>query len=125
MKVSEAIAEVDKRKPNAHTVKEKIRWLSRLERRIYDEILLTHELNEGEALPESTSFGENDTEKELLVGEPYDELYLHWLEAQIDYVDMEFDGFNAANTLFESVYGAFRNAYNQSHMPKGRKKIYY
>ncbi len=125
MKLSEAIAEVDKLKPNMHTVREKIRWLSRLDTRIYNEILLTHELNAGETLAEFTGYDEEDNETELLVGEPYDELYLHWLEAQIDYANMEFDGFNAANAVFESVYTAFRNAYNASHMPKGAKKIYF
>ena len=125
MTIREAITEADNLKPNMYQDPDKIRWLSRLDRRIYNEILLTHELNDGETLPEFTGYGETDNEEELLVGEPYDELYIHWLEAQIDYADMEYDGFNAANAVFEGVYSAFRNAYNASHMPKGKSKIYF
>lgn len=125
MKINEAISEADNLKPNAYAEKDKIKWLSRLDTRIYQEIICTHEYNEGKEEISFTGYGENDGEKVLLVGEPYDELYIRWLEAQIDYNNMEYDGFNNANAVFEALYGAFRNAYNASHMPKGGRKIYF
>lgn len=125
MKIEDAIAEVDSLKPNMFEEKEKIKWLSRLDRRIYEEIILTHEYNDGEEEVSFSGYTADDNEKELLVGEPYDELYIHWLEAQIDYNNMEYESFNASNALFESTYSAFRNAYNRSHMPKSVKKNYF
>lgn len=126
MTIQEAINQVDNLKPNMYGVKDKIKWLSRLDRRIYEQIILTHEYNEDEEEVTFTSYTpETDPETELLVGEPYDEVYTRWLEAQIDYHDMEGDAFNNSNSVFESVFSAFRNAYNQSHMPRGTKKIYY
>lgn len=125
MTIHDAIAEVDTLKSNMFGEKDKIRWLSRLEARIYQEIICTHQRNEGEEEISFTGYGEDDGEKELLVGQPHDELYLRWLEAQIDYHNMEYDSFNNSNAVFESVYSSFRNAYNQSHMPKGTRKIYY
>ena len=125
MKIEDAIAEVDSLKPNMFEEKEKIKWLSRLDRRIYEEIILTHEYNDGEEEVSFSGYTADDNEKELLVGEPYDELYTHWLEAQIDYNNMEYESFNASNALFESTYSAFRNAYNRSHMPKSVKKNYF
>ena len=125
MKVRDAIAEVDALKPNMFTEEDKVRWLSRLEARIYGEIICTHERNAGE---EEISFPELSPEsgdKELIVGLPYDELYLRWLEAQIDFHNREYEAFNNVNAVFEAVYGAFRNAYNQSHMPKGARKLFY
>lgn len=125
MKIHEAIAEVDHLKPNMFDEKVKITWLSRLDTRIYQEIICTHRYNEGEEEITFDGYTENDGETELLVGQPYDEMYVRWLEAQIDYNNMEFDGFNASNSVFESIYGNFRNAYNQSHMPKGARKLFY
>lgn len=125
MKICDAISEVDNLKPNMFRITDKIRWLSRLDRRIYDEIILTHEYNDGEEEISFTGYGAEDNETELLAGEPYDEMYIHWLEAQIDYNNMEYDGFNAANAMFEAVFSKFRNAYNQSHMPKGIRKNYF
>ena len=125
MKISEAIAEVDNLKPNMYGTKDKIKWLSRLDARIYQEIVQTHERNEGEEDITFTPYTENDTDKELLVAQPYDEIYVHWLEAQIDYSNMEYDSFNNSNAMFEAVFAQFRNAHNRCHKPKGETKIYY
>ena len=133
MKLIDAINEVNNLKPNMYELTDKIKWLSRLDRRIFEQIILTHELSEEEQEPYRNDDGdlvfegydENDQDKELIVHEPYDELYTHWLSAQIDWNNREFIGFNSSNAMFEATYGAFRNAFNQTHMPKGRKKIYY
>lgn len=154
MKLIDAINEVDDLKPNMYQLPEKIKWLSRLDKRIFEQILLTHVLSEEEKepfLPEDeeeeegrvfwigippwrrrkpeklvfNGYTEEDTDKELIVGEPYDELYVHWLEAQIDWNNMEYASFNNTNAMFESVYKAFRNAFNQTHRPKGRINTYF
>lgn len=125
MKVIDAINEVDNLKANMYTLQDKIKWLSRLDRRIKLEIIDTHELIDSEEEISFDGYGPEDTEAELLVGEPYAEMYIHWLEAQIDYNNMEYDGFNAANAMFDSVYSSFRNAYNASHMAKGHKRAYF
>lgn len=125
MKIIEAINEADMLKANALPATIKIKWLSRLDQRIKREIIDTHEFNEGEEEPAPINYTPESTETELLVPEPYAEMYTHWLSAQIDYYNMELDGFNAANAMFESVYENFRNAYNASHRPKSARKRYF
>ncbi|MBO4915194.1 MAG: hypothetical protein J5449_08305 [Oscillospiraceae bacterium] len=125
MTIHDVIAEVDKLKPNMFDEKDKIKWLSRLEQRIYQDIILTHEYNTGEEEIVFNGYTEDDGEQELIVGEPHDEMYILWLAAQIDYYNMEYDSFNSSNAMFDSVFRSFRNAYNQSHMPKGTRKIFY
>ena len=66
MKIHDAIAEVDTLKPNMFGEKEKIKWLSRLDTRIYQEIICTHEYNEGEEEITFDGYTEGDGEKELL-----------------------------------------------------------
>lgn len=130
MKVIEAINEVDALKVNMYTVRQKIIWLNRLDLRIWNEIALTHEWNEDQLDEEGNpptfdGYTEEDQEAVLLVPEPYAEMYVRWLEAQIDLANMETEAFNASNEVFESLYSEFRNAYNRSHMPKGEEKIYF
>ena len=125
MKVIEAIQEADNLKPNLYDVQDKIKWLSRLDLRVRTEIFDTHVYNEGETPCTFTGYGPTDTDQELLVGEPWAEMYIHWLEAQIDSHNMELDGFNASNAMFESVYQSFAGTYHEGHMPLGRRKIYY
>lgn len=123
MKISEAIEEVNGLKANMYTDEDKLKWLNRLDMRIKQEIIDTHEGSEEYA--DFQPYTADDMDKELLVGEPYAEMYIHWLEAQIDYNNMEYDSFNSSNTMFESVYSSFRNAYNASHMPIGKKNKYF
>lgn len=132
MTLRDAINEVDNLKPNMYGMQEKIKWLSRLDTLIFQENLLNHRLSDEEAAPflqegklVFDGYTEDDVEKELLVGEPYDDLYRHWLSAQVDWNNMEYDGFNASNAMFESVYGEFRKAFNRTHRPLGRQNIYY
>lgn len=125
MKISEAIAEVDATKINTYSVIQKIKWLSRLDNKIYNEIICTHEYNEGETEVTFDGYDETDEDTELIVGEPYAEMYVRWLEAQIDYNNMEYDAFNNCNAVFESIYSAFRNAYNQSHKPVTSRNNYF
>ena len=125
MKVRNAIEEADTLKVNMYPTEIKIKWLRRLELRIKREIIDTHKYNEGEeeiTVPDEDGF---DLESDLIVGEPWSEMYVHWLEAQIDYNNMEYDGFNAANAMFESVFESFRNAYNEEHMPYGCGLLYF
>ncbi len=125
MKLMDAINEVDNLKPNMYGLPEKIEWINRLEKRIWDEVFSTHELNEGEEEREYREYTEDDRDTELLVGKPFDELYAHWLSTQIDWNNREYVGFNNSNAMFESVYAKFSSAYNRTHMPKGGRKIYY
>jgi len=51
MTIQNAIDEVNNLKPNLYGLPEKIKWLSRLDRRIFEEILMTHCLSEEEMEP--------------------------------------------------------------------------
>lgn len=120
MTISEAIREADRLKPNGFETEQKLRWLERLEKRLRQEILL----QDGGTVPEPGPFGVEDLDRPLQLSAPFDEMYVHWLCAQMDYYEREFGGFNAANALFEAVYGRFRNAWNAAHPARGAKKRY-
>jgi len=125
MKISEAIHEADNLEPNQYTVADKITWLSRLDLQVKADVFDTHHYNDGETPVEFDGYEDGDTDAELLIGEPYAEMYIHWLQAQIAYHNREYDTFNAANSMFDSVYTSLKNKYHASHRPKGVQKRYY
>lgn len=121
MLVCEAIKEADRLKPNAFPTEDKLRWLERLERRVCNEILAHYKT----PTPEVQPFGPEDMERELLVPEPYEEIYIHWLCAQMDYFEREPDSFNASNGMFEAVWVSFRNWYNYNNNANTKAKRYF
>ena len=118
MTIAEAISKVDALKPNTYEVKDKIRWLSNLDTRIKTKIIDAHVRNE--PLFFYGYEDEIDQDTELLVPAPYDEMYLRWLEAMIDYHNSDDDRYNNAIILFNNEYEGFKEHYTRTHMPISR-----
>lgn len=119
MTLHEAISRIDVLKPNSYSLAEKIWWLSCLDGTVKKEIIDTHEGADGvpfDGYDEKTPLG-----TKLLVPAPYDEMYIRYLEMQINYANGEFGKYNNSRDMFEEAYDAFARSYNRDHMPIGRK----
>ena len=61
----------------------------------------------------------------LLVPAPYDDVYIKWLEAQIDYANGEYSRYNNTAQAYQAEWDRYRNYYNRTHMPKGKTLKYF
>lgn len=115
MTIIEAIDRIDSLKPNNYTQEDKVKWLSTLDGVIKTEIIDTHEG------AESVSFNGYDADAALdtilLVPAPYDDIYVKWLEAQIDYANGETAKFNNSIVMYNTAYSTLERHYNRTHMP--------
>ncbi len=119
MTIMDALYRIDEVKPNSYSQTEKIKWLSSLDGVIKSNIIDTHEGGEG---IKYEGYGEDvDISTVLLVPAPYDDIYLRWLEAQIDYANGEYGKYNNSIVAYNDAYSLFERAYNRTHMPKGTK----
>lgn len=124
MKIVEAITRIDGWKHNTYTQADKVAWLSMLDGKVKSLVIDTHE--GGEDVSFTPYDATTDLNTELLIGAPYaEELYMRWLEAQIDYYNGEFDKYNNSIETFNAVYADYANYYNRTHMPKGQKFKYF
>ena len=123
MKIIEAINKIDSLKRNTYSQPEKLEWLSRVDWMVKKHIIDTHEG------AEEVSFnGYNDLtdlNTELLVPAPYEEMYLRWMEAMVDYHNGEYGKYNNAVDMFNTSYSNYQNYYNRTHMPKGKQFKYF
>ena len=123
MKIIDAISRVDALYFNTFSMAEKIAWLSKADWMIKRHILDTHEGAE----PEFRGYSpETDLQTELLAPVPYDEMYIPWLQAQMELALKEVDNYNASIMIFNTEYEAFERYYNREHMPKqaGRRFLF-
>ena len=123
MKIREAVTQIDSLKHNTYSTKEKIGWLSRLDGMVKRLIIDTHE--GGEDITFSGYDDSTDQETEMLVPAPFDEIYIRWLEAQIDYANGEYDKYNNSILMYQATYDGYANYYNRNHMPKGKKMKFF
>ena len=121
MTIMGAISHLDAVKPNGYRQTEKIKWLSTLDGIVKEEVIDTHE--GGESI---TFNGYDDTTpitQELLIPHPYDDIYIKWLEAQIDYANGEYNKYNNSMNMYNTSYTAFVRYYNRMHMPLQKGKF--
>lgn len=102
----EVLTMVDTLLPNQYTAAQKLRWLSQAEGYVRREIC-----GEAEALSELT------TASVLTVEAPYDELYRHYVEAQIHYTNGEMARYNNAAAAWNSGFIAYRDYLARRELP--------
>lgn len=117
MTIREAITQSDETNTNDYSTTQKIIWLSRVEAMVKNDVIDAHEGSEAysfSGFDESTDMG-----TELMMPEPYDECYIHYLQAQVYYANDEIDRYNRAITMFNYKFEAFKGNYKKNHAPKG------
>jgi hypothetical protein len=116
MTILEAINRADRAKPNAYTQQDKVRWLSTLDGVVKNEIIDTHE--GGEDVEFNGYNDETLLTTVLLIPAPYDEVYIRYLEMQIDYANGEYGKYNNSTMAYNTAFAAFERYYNRDHLPK-------
>lgn len=118
MNINDAIAQIDRSKPNTVDRADKIAWLDRLDRMAIIEVFGTHE--GAEEYEDFAGYGpETDGDTVLLIPAPFDAVYISWMESQIDYRQAEYDRYGNSAAMFSSQYAAFADFWNRTHEPNG------
>lgn len=110
MNIEKIINKLDYLYPNTYEYEDKKHWIEELEKRIENEILNTHE-------------GKEEKENSLYADSPYSEIYIYYLQAQIDNHNGEYDRYNNHITLFNEMYADYESWYHRNHMPVSRGKV--
>jgi hypothetical protein len=124
MTILDAISRIDRLKPNSYSTPDKVRWLSTLDGIVRTEIIDTHEGGEDVVFKGYTD--DTPLTTELLIPAPYDEVYIHYLEMQIDYANGEHVKYNNSAIAYNSALSSFEKYYNRENMPKshGRRFLF-
>ena len=98
MTIGAAMAALDHARPaNQMGDEEKIQLLSDLDSRVFKEIFKTHEGD----FEKFAGYGPlTDPDTRLLIPEPYANVYLHYLESQLDYRQGEIERYNNSSAAF-------------------------
>lgn len=130
MTVGSAITKIATLKPHTHSDDTLAGWLSDVDKTFWAEVITLYENTAADGdMPEPDVYqapaeeGEGGDppaveDTELLIPAPYDELYVHYLAAQIDFWNGEYGRYNNAMAMFNSKRGDYVNLYNRTHTSK-------
>lgn len=159
MTINEVLAEVQELKPSQYDEALMIKWISRIEAKIINDIIKKHvpdekilekmkyidkafyelyakeeetedteeETEEDDTLTtvdsdddgseEFTGYDETDYETDLLVDEPYTDVYRFYVMSMIDYYNGETARYANSSTMFNNSYLEYAGYYNSTHEP--------
>lgn len=98
-----AIAALDALTPNSYEVSQKLAWLERVEAGLAAEVFFK-------------TVNRPQMEEPLLAFEPYDELYVRYMQAQIFLEAGEITRYNNAMALYNNAVAALRRERIRSHV---------
>jgi len=114
MTINEAITIVDELKPNAYSTEDKIRWLNDINGRIS---VTVHNNKKYNPI--------NNPDEMLLVQSPYENLYILYLIAMIDYNNEESGPYTNDIMLFNNALDEYKKWYLKNVSKNGRIKNYW
>ncbi|MDR2513850.1 MAG: hypothetical protein LBD02_01415 [Christensenellaceae bacterium] len=114
MTVREAVALFDQEYPNTASDSQKLRWLNDLDGRVFTDVIMAHEHEDGIAFTPYDST-EASYARELLVTGPHVRIYLPWMQAQYDFSQMNIPRYNVNISAFQSDFSDFQAWYTRTH----------
>lgn len=125
MTIEDVLDEVTALKTHQYTDAQVVKWLHRLDVKILNDIINQHyhfdengDLEGDVDTPDAYSAEAEEVDTELLVEDPYSELYIPYVYAMIDFNNGEFSRYNNSMVMFNSMLQDYANWYNRSYMPK-------
>lgn len=110
------IRSVDEKRPNSINADSKASWLTRCDRQIFNDLIVTHE----GAHCMRPFCGETEMEAEygeMMIGEPYQAIYEYYLMAQIDLVNGDSEHYNNHMLLYNDALHNFARLWHRDHRP--------
>ena len=118
MKIKELLDHVDALKPNQYTYGQKILWLKALDGIIWNKIKqFNGELSNSEPDPEDYTEGQMNS-TELLLTDPYTEIYTWYVFAMIDVNNGETLRYENDMVMYNTVLNDFLSAYTRDSIAK-------
>ena len=114
MRISEVIAELEQKNQNVDPL-QVAKWLDKLDGHIYNNLVLGHE---GYNKIKKEEYAKGDTvnmDAELIAPPPYDEMYIHYLEAQSFYRDGDYERYGISMSLYNAARSDFDGYWINTH----------
>ena len=116
MTLIEAITRTQTLKPSQYSIEEMAAWISELENKIYKEYGMWHE--GALEVPMYSYDPVADADTVLMVPDPYSDVYIKYLQMQIDYHNAEYNRYNQSTNMYNTALSAYVDWLTRNYMPK-------
>ena len=113
------IEQFNTERPNSVEDSTKCEWLRKCEANLIDSVILLRTIGEGERTAEEWQeyLDTFNYDSELILKEPYDDLYIYFLDARMSLNNNDKVRYNQASTLYNNALLTWKQKYNREHLP--------
>ena len=120
MDIKTAIATIQRMKPSPYGEAMLTEWLSELDGQLFDTVFTDRE----EAPENNTPYkAVEDADVVLVVPFPYDQIYIYWLSAKIDFANGETDRYANSMAMYNSYHESFVSSWARAHASTSTREI--
>jgi len=125
MNVVGMIDQYNLERPNQVEDSVKKDFLRKCEANLIENVILLYDPQTGERTEEEWQeyLDTFDYETNLILDEPFDDLYIYYLDQRIALNNNDTKRYNAASRLFDNMLLAFKQKYNREHFPRQTRKM--
>ena len=125
MTVAGMIDQYNLERPNSIEDSVKMDFLRKCEANLINNVILLYEPGVGERTEEEWQeyLDAFDLDTEMILGEPFDDLYIYYLDQRIALNNNDTKRYNVATRLYDNMLLAFKQKYNREHFPRQTRKM--
>ena len=114
MTLAQLIAEVDENRPNHYDENMKTGWVNEIEEKAVKTVINRALFNAVEFTPYDYDL---NNETELMIPDTHKDVYETYLFAKMDYINAEFDRYNADAAMHDAAWKEYAAEYRREHYP--------
>lgn len=124
MTVAGMIEQFNMERPNQVEDSVKMSWLRKCEANILDTIIFLRIPKDDEPTRDEWNkyLEDFDYDSEMILKEPYDDLYIYFLDQRVAMNNNDTKRYNVASRMFDNAFLAYQQKYNREHLPIQRNK---
>ena len=125
MNVVGMIDQYNLERPNSVEDSVKKDFLRKCEANLIENVILLYDPLTGERTEEEWQeyLDSFDYESNLILDEPFDDLYIYYLDQRLALNNNDTKRYNVASRLFDNMLLAFKQKYNREHFPRQTRKM--
>lgn len=112
-------------RPNGVEDSVKLDFLRKCESNLIENVILLYDPKEDDPTPEDWKeyLDTFNMDSELILEEPYNDIYVWYLDQRIAFNNNDTKRYNASARMFDNAFLAFKQKYNREHFPKQTRKM--
>lgn len=96
-----------------------IGWLNEIEGQAIDQVIKRARGNDLEFIP----YTEDDTDRELAIPDRFQDVYINYIRAKVDFANQETERYNNDAAMFDAAWKEYAAWHIRTHLPKPAPKF--